>query len=117
VASHLPTGNVESELKLLESDMVRLDEVLSDLGSDVNGRELGMIFGCCKQESQHKNIFNLLVRLRYSPSWVYQCISDDEMFLINHINGSKSAYLDGTKTEIPDEINRGALVNGIIMPY
>jgi len=115
VASHLLTGNAESELRLLEKDMTRLDEVLSGLGSEVSGRELGMIFGCCKLESQHKNVFDLLVSLGYKPRWVYQCRNEDEMFLINHENGKKTAHMLGVETEIPDKIDQDALVNGNIM--
>lgn len=117
VASHLLTGNVKSEITLLKRDLIGLDGILSGLDSKISDRELGMICGCCKEESQHKNVFDLVISLGYNPSWVYQCRNSDEMFLINHIDGSKTAHLDGAQTEIPDEIDQNALVNGNIVSY
>jgi len=116
VASHLPIGCVEEEIDTLRTDLGRLDEILSEFGSRIEQRELGLVFGNSKDHSQHKNIYDLLVNLGYCPNWVYQSRHEDEEIYINHITKSKNVSLNGDTLVIPDEVDQKALRNGPIIP-
>jgi hypothetical protein len=115
VASHLLTGNFADDLALLEGDLARLEEVLSEMGSGIRDRQSGLAFGYDCENSQHKNIYEMLARLGYRPDWIYKGKSEEEILVIDHINNRRLSCLDPVPTEIPCEIDFSALVNGKIL--
>jgi hypothetical protein len=115
VASHLFTGNFTDDLPLLEEDMARLEETLSEMGSGIKDRQSGLVFGYDGENSQHKNIYELILRLGYSPGWVYQGRSEEEILVIDHINNRRLSCLGPAPAEIPLQIDSSALINGKIL--
>lgn len=115
VASHLITGNFTEDLRLLEGDLLRLEETLSRFGSDMKDRESGLVFGYDSRNSQYKNTYDLLVRIGYSPEWVYKSKSPEEVIVIDHINDRLLSCYDPEPAVIPREIDSSAIANGRIL--